>query len=463
MPRVRTSKNTTSTRLASQAPQAPAGRPRARATRASRVRTVCSPTPEEPPSSSDPVECDANEMDADGDYEEDLQPVPNLVELLRNKKPKRGQRTTSKNDLDRFRDAARRFAPIYPYVDWFPVLILGLEEEGIIQPGFLDDADVGERTREKYLELFSLLDGVVPYVFEHLENATRSNALGELATSMNSAVSNAISQDVRGAKSSLLHYLRSYLGYDAWSPPIKGEGTKSDSRGWKHPQLARMLCTPIKLNDFEKNPVDFCVQVRDGVIRINHTHFPAFFYQDLGKRASERRDYCCEGGLLRSPFLIRAWVHLFLGEYNAERYIDGEKARHTLAASNDWRTDDGAVVKRSAFDAILALAEDDLVDEEWIADLLKYWNDAVGFLLPSGDDLEGLEDDDDEDSTLNMLRTLRKCQREDAEKAAVEKAARENAEAERSDAAAESGSEGISAPLSSSTEASSSSGSVGGA
>ncbi|THU90007.1 hypothetical protein K435DRAFT_864707 [Dendrothele bispora CBS 962.96] len=288
--------------------------------------------------------------------------------------------------------------------------------------------------RSQVLELYDKLVEVVPDTVDLLREVLENEALDELVTAMSLAASQSISNDVRELKSRILVWAKQFLHIDNYDPPISDDDKAG--RGWHHPQIARLLCTPIKLPEFERNPKKFCARVRENSIPINHQSFPACFYHDGGKKASEHKDFVCEH-LLLSEILAKVWVDIFLGHTTSAAFSETPNARftvlkkgkayrygitqvtyrtiayasvlmrHSLSASSDWRNDDGAVIKRDAFDAVIALFEDpELTQPDWNADLLSTWNRTIGWMLPNSDEITGLVSNDDQDSSLHMIRSL---------------------------------------------------------
>ncbi|THU78821.1 hypothetical protein K435DRAFT_876213 [Dendrothele bispora CBS 962.96] len=356
-----------------------------------------------------------------------------IVESLRNKKKRKGdgQRV---NDLDAFKSAARLFSCTWsPYIDWSRALNTGLDRDEIIEAGCRNVAHK-DPERSQVLKLYDKLVEVVPDAVDLLREVLENEALDELVTAMSLAASQSISNDVRELKSRILVWAKQFLHIDNYDPPISDDDKAG--RGWHHPQIARLLCTPIKLPEFERDPKKFCARVHENSIRINHESFPACFYDDGGKKASEHKDFVCEH-LLLSEILAKVWVDIFLGHANSaafsetpnERFTVLKKGkayryginqvtyrtiayasvlmRHSLSASSDWRNDDGAVIKRDAFDAVIALFEDpELTQPDWNADLLSTWNRTIGWMLPNSDEITGLVSNDDHDSSLHMIRSL---------------------------------------------------------
>ncbi|THU78621.1 hypothetical protein K435DRAFT_811396 [Dendrothele bispora CBS 962.96] len=428
-------------------------KPKKKATKARPTRR--SSTPSEQPESGDDNSNEDEEEESKVRVPSKRKSISNITQSLINKRQK--QMTLPESDLEYFRSAARRFSATYsPYIDWYQVIYAGLEHvDDLVESGhaYLPQ---DETSLDTLIELYQELAAVVPDMASLLEQVVDDGAIDGLITSMNLAASAAISQDIRELKSSILTYAREHLEIKHFDPPIKEDGSKADTRGWHHPQIGRLLCTPIKLPQFLKDPQKFCTLVRDGVVRINHTQFPSCFYQDGGAAASQGKDFVLEH-LLRSQLLAKVtsanfllvilfladgtgqvFVNIYFGKSTADNFVDGEhdsrfrvkrsgKAyryniqeityrhiaytslllRHSLSASDDWRTDDGAVVKCAAFDAVIALFEKPKYnDEEFTAQLLKEWNEMFGWMLPSGEDATGLDSDDDEDSSLNMIQAL---------------------------------------------------------
>ncbi|THU90571.1 hypothetical protein K435DRAFT_864201 [Dendrothele bispora CBS 962.96] len=391
------------------------------------------PSPAQSRSPSPPVGQDDAEDSSEGDNRKRKAHVT-LTEALRNKRKRKGDGRLPCSDLTHFKNAARRFSCTWsPFIDWSRVFNTGLERDEVIDEGCKNVA-LDDPERSRVLELYDKLIEAVPDAVALLEEAVSNESLDELVTQMTIAASGSISNDIRDLKERILDWAKQSLDIETFDPPLLEDGKKSN-RGWRHPQIGRLLCTPVKLAEFDKNPENFCARVREHSVRINHKHFPSCFYSDGGLKASTDSKFVCHN-LLIGSILFKAWVNIFLGEHTADMYIanDGTfrvskkgKAyqydihrityrtiayasllvRHSLSASSDWRTDDRAVVKRSAFDAVVALFEDPkFMQDFWNDGLLKYWNSELGWMLPSADEPDGLESDDDEDSSLNMISAL---------------------------------------------------------
>ncbi|THU77470.1 hypothetical protein K435DRAFT_877796 [Dendrothele bispora CBS 962.96] len=430
------SRNTTTKSRGTTAKPRNTTKPRSKKKATKGCPTRRSPTANEQPESDGDDSNEDEDKENEGRVPSKRKSMSNITQSLINKRQK--QMTLPESDLEYFRSAARRFSATYsPYIDWYQVIYAGLEHvDDLVESGhaYLPQ---DEKSLDTLIELYKELAAVVPDMASLLEQVVDDGAIDGLITSMNLAASAAISQDIRELKSSILTYAREHLEIKHFDPPIKEDGSKADTRGWHHPQIGRLLCTPIKLPQFLKEPEKFCTLVRDGVICINHAQFPSCFYQDGGAAASQGKDYVLEH-LLRSQLLAKVFVNIYFGKSTADNFVDGEhdsrfrvkrsgKAyryniqeityrhiaytslllRHSLSASDDWRTDDGAVVKCAAFDAVIALFErPKYTDEEFTTQLLKEWNEMFGWMLPSGEDATGLDSDDDEDSSLNMIQAL---------------------------------------------------------
>jgi hypothetical protein len=71
---------------------------------------------------------------------------------------------------------------------------------------------------------------------------------------MNKSTSDAISQDNCIIKERILHFTKLAAEIEEFDPPISIDDKKSNIRGWNHPQIGWMLCTPVKLSEFDKDP-----------------------------------------------------------------------------------------------------------------------------------------------------------------------------------------------------------------
>lgn len=73
---------------------------------------------------------------------------------------------------------------------------------------------------------------------------------------MSKSASDLVSQDIREIKDELITWMPDILGRDL-HPFIKTNDTKSRTRGWNHPDIARLLCMPIKLPVYDKDPESY--------------------------------------------------------------------------------------------------------------------------------------------------------------------------------------------------------------
>ncbi|THU91990.1 hypothetical protein K435DRAFT_862918 [Dendrothele bispora CBS 962.96] len=78
-----------------------------------------------------------------------------------------------------------------------------------------------------------------------------------------------------------------------------------------------------------------------------------------------------------------------------------------MSTSDDRRIEEGGVIKQDAFDAVIALFE----DEEWIKQLMRDWQVQNNWMLPS-ENKPQLMDKDDKDSSLNQVAQAVKMKKE---------------------------------------------------
>ncbi len=76
---------------------------------------------------------------------------------------------------------------------------------------------------------------------------------------MNAAAGEGISEDGRQHKTLALDWVEDWLKFQTgdevgFNPPINRKQKKSLSRGWNHIDLARFLCPPSHLEQYDKDP-----------------------------------------------------------------------------------------------------------------------------------------------------------------------------------------------------------------
>ncbi|KAK7438996.1 hypothetical protein VKT23_017702 [Stygiomarasmius scandens] len=244
-------------------------------------------------------------------------------------------------------------------------------------------------------------------------------------------------------KDAILPWLPDVLKQDL-DPPIKPDTNKEKTRGFYHPDIGCLLCTPIKLPIYDWDPKKFCHQARENELEdgpITGSHFPAVFCGDLGEEASDGKDFVFHN-LLYGWLLVLTWVFLYLGRNNAAKFrkhmsglceTNGTSTmfrvqktgkayrcrltsityhtiayasfvlRYTLLASDDHRIEEGGVIKQHAFDAVVAVFKDErFMDMDWIKETLQNWQTQVSWMLPTEKQPEIL-DKDDTASSLNQI------------------------------------------------------------
>ncbi|THU88483.1 hypothetical protein K435DRAFT_803472 [Dendrothele bispora CBS 962.96] len=345
----------------------------------------------------------------------------NIVELMRNKKK-------PKNKLDHFKRAAKSLSKTEsPYINYCAVLIAGLDHDGKLPEDLLEPEDDNDPDKACNLKIYDQLITFIPNFDAYMDEILEANALDELVGIMNTSASTAISGNVRILKTRILSNALDVLGIDSFTPPINGDLSKLFVCGWNHGQLSMLLCTPIKLDECQKDPDTFQLRVLEDDITIDSSHILVFMYDDLRDAASNGEEYV-ESGRFLGQLLFLVWVTIFLGPETASAYRSnppgarfnfkmiayaGLLASHSLSASTDWRSDDGAVVKEMFFESIVSMFEDpDIRDEDVVRNTLEQWTDQVGWMLPGDEKNKHQENiEDDQDSTLAQLKRLRRKER----------------------------------------------------
>jgi hypothetical protein len=131
---------------------------------------------------------------------------------------------------------------------------------------------------------------------------------------MNTAAGAARSEDISSLKEAILSYAAVHSPEGELRPQINLSSSKSDTRGFNHPMLARLLCPIQYLDQFDDNPEQFVslmlipdlshspltrtrLDLQEGRIPFTWEDYPAFMY---AAGLYDRDDM--EVGLLRHEF-----------------------------------------------------------------------------------------------------------------------------------------------------------------
>ncbi|KAF5337566.1 hypothetical protein D9757_015284 [Collybiopsis confluens] len=298
-----------------------------------------------------------------------------------------------------------------------------------------------------------------------LVEAINESRLKHLIRKMYIQVSDGISQDVRSLKERILDYVEDTLDEEMY-PRIKRGAKKSHTRGFWHPQLARLLVPATMLEKFQADPDLFCQQYRNCRLEgspILSTHIPSFFYADLGNLVS------CDFQMIFSGLLegqLITLVHLYLGKENATEYQEyyrnlrntGDNKKftvkkagkayqrkitsisfpmiaytmmiiwHSLASCDNRRRKEGSVDKVKAFKACMAMANDpSLYNKAFLKRVNKYYTELVGWMLPE-ETKPPLQNDEDPHCGLSLMSKVLDLETEE-QKAADKAEAKAKAEA----------------------------------
>ncbi|KAF5318984.1 hypothetical protein D9758_018833 [Tetrapyrgos nigripes] len=348
-------------------------------------------------------------------------------------------------ELAAWKDMARFVAVCHdPFVSWLQVIYTGLENDGFLKQGSSHNVPKKEKDKAEVLKVWDILKTRISTFDNDCKGIAHRKYMDALSkeASMHRSSSDAVSQDIRILKTRVLDWVLYESGLDDFDPPIPrgAKAKKSDARGWHHPQIARFLCTPLLLSEYNKDPDEFCQKVIENAkgYKISHTHFPAFFYGDSGEEASKGPRHVMDGGLFLSFILFVGWILLYLRPENEANWIENHgknfkvrkcgkawqwgikqvtprtmvyvslMVRHALSSSDDYRTDDGAVIKSGAFTAALALFEDPQYTEKlgpWIELTISNWNKMIKWMLPDNED-SVTDDKEDTNSSLHQIAQM---------------------------------------------------------
>ncbi|KAF5372416.1 hypothetical protein D9757_006005 [Collybiopsis confluens] len=412
-----------------------------------------------------------DEDDEDNEDEEGYKCSGDESDIRKTFKAKKGEKKKSR--FQPLLSAARLMPSLcHPYPNFYDIFEAGLVKDSVTGEGDICDISDDAAEVKKLLKCYNFLKKRVgessfnKLIFDILSTNDLSNLVHDVMTEQ---VSDAIGQDIRYLKDIILEYAEDALG-DELHPRIKRTSKKSDTRGYHHPQLARLLVPTSKLQVFIDDPQEFCNRYNDNDLAdgpITSTEIPSFFYADLGFKSACDQDRAFDG-LLQGWLIIQTLVHLYLGDVNASEFREHYKhfrtsgqstkfkvkqvglahtqkvysvtmemlayttlmIRHALSSCNDRRSEEGDVVKVDAYNAVMAIIDDpDIYDEEFITELMDFYAFHIGWMLPVPKRSNNLKDAKNPNCGLNQLALLKK-KRAEANKAEALKKAEEDKQVE---------------------------------
>lgn len=245
-------------------------------------------------------------------------------------------------------------------------------------------------------------DPSLPELLDKLRD-TDGETLERFISEMHEATIGARSDDCGSLKHEAL---QDYVPSDpsdpscALIPPLPKQKLKDD-RGFNHPMLAALLCPRRELELFEVDP-DFIHRLRDGTFPVYADQWPAFLYDSSNDFEYDPDNL--DHGLLRGYFLERVYKHIFTSRSSARAAPaignGGPKgcnvalhnmdsvtprsiayaaviARFTICRLSEWaRTDANFDFQKFYYDLVnlFETEDEDVKDEEWCADTLRWWN-----------------------------------------------------------------------------------------
>ncbi|THH13456.1 hypothetical protein EUX98_g9723 [Antrodiella citrinella] len=233
-------------------------------------------------------------------------------------------------------------------------------------------------------------------------------AFVDLLQYMDTKAREARTNDLGSLRYDAMSYLVPYEGFSAPSPSDRDK----TQRGFWNVVTGRMLCPALTLAEFDADPAAFCCEVRSGEIEITHKDYPSFLY-DLDEEASE------VDGLLKGPFLVACFRHVFTGGRTAAKRGDGPSsgkatiaqinmmsrvhprhiayiatlARFLLSSQHSWDANDHQFEGRAFYYEILGLFDGEgmpMSHKKWITDTLAWWDlrDRLAAVFSAMDDTE---------------------------------------------------------------------------
>ncbi|KAJ8088294.1 hypothetical protein PM082_022366 [Marasmius tenuissimus] len=321
-----------------------------------------------------------------------------LEGLLEGQDPKKarlaGTRVARKagEHVDEYNAVARwNAASQDPSISWVQVLYTGIathceelaETHEITLP---DDAHVEAACIESFDYLMKWIGK--KQLLKDLETLLEAGKLGELHDLLDAKANDERGQHIRKVKEEAITYIQDFLGVPVLDPPIKPTAKKSECRGLKHPQLARLLISASMVPDYDKDPQG---RVKNGKIMISEQDFGLWLFKNGVYDPSLPYK-----GLFRSLYLILIWKHLFLGKEAAvmhgqawEQTRHGPVLRndlgklnrrtiayaivmgyHALTSSDDWRVGTNGMAKSAIYDAVMLMFG---LNAEFEKETIEWW------------------------------------------------------------------------------------------
>ncbi|PPQ73254.1 hypothetical protein CVT24_009969 [Panaeolus cyanescens] len=196
------------------------------------------------------------------------------------------------------------------YINWHLVIETGLDYA---------NEQYGALTAEKYLEVharnLAVYNTFVTSVskFENDLEAIElhSDGIMFLTKAMQEAASSARSADIFSLKDRILVYVAMDKANKQLDPQLLPNDSKK-KRGFKHIDLARLICPIVYKEEFERNPIEFSRELASGRRPVRSHDLPAFIWKE-GEHDPE--DW--EHKMFQSPLLLRVFKHLFTSPSSA--------------------------------------------------------------------------------------------------------------------------------------------------
>ncbi|KAI0706138.1 hypothetical protein BC835DRAFT_1409771 [Cytidiella melzeri] len=246
--------------------------------------------------------------------------------------------------------------------------------------------------RTKLGRQYELLFDLFPDFETDLEYyAADPDVMESLKKFLTAASDDGRADDCKTLKDGVLNYIP--------SPPVGTElltvGNTKTARGWMHYSTARFLSPRDMLAEFDEDPEKFCADVLEGRKILEGGEFMAFMY-DLDDAGFPTK---LDAGLLRSPFLLSVFRHIFTGKSSALKKTPGPAGvgrrpiavaakrdrvspemiawaavmgYYALSSQPNWSVHDGTIDLRVLWDAVLNLFKNS--QSVWAVETLQWWN-----------------------------------------------------------------------------------------
>uniref|UniRef100_A0A8H8CJA8 Uncharacterized protein n=1 Tax=Psilocybe cubensis TaxID=181762 RepID=A0A8H8CJA8_PSICU len=339
------------------------------------------------------------------------------------------------------------------FVNWYSVI-----DKGFADMGGTYGENITEEMDVKYageLSTFQRMkDDIKCFNMDMQYFLKYTDRKDDLAKAMFAASGAARSEDISSLTDKIIIYINEGDPDHKVLPEISAKLKKSETRGFNHLVLGRILCPARLVHQFDADPAAFLLKLADGTINILPTDMPNLLWP-CDQYDPDHTDF----KMFQSEILVMVWKHIFTSPTSALKDEPGQTKtrssqakmhhmesvtigsiayaasmyRYVISSIEDWRIEEKLFKRDKFFQHMVKMFDNDPIDgdPEWVQDTLEWWNSQVFGTPPHWvDQPENLS----APSTLSVVKEQRRA-RQAAKAQAAQVAAKAKAvEAEKAKA-----------------------------